>query len=88
MINVSLSLTTQQRFSAGVGNSVADEVLYQPRIHPDQPAGGLSPAQIVALYDALKYVVNTTADAGANSTKLPRDWLFHYRWKKGKTGQL
>jgi formamidopyrimidine-DNA glycosylase len=27
-----------QSFSAGVGNWVADEVLYQARVHPEQPA--------------------------------------------------
>lgn len=30
-----------QSFSAGVGNWVADEVLYQCRIHPEQPAASL-----------------------------------------------
>jgi hypothetical protein len=41
-----------QSFSAGVGNWVADEVLYQSRVHPEQPANSI-PADKVRPFFAL-----------------------------------
>lgn len=35
-----------QSFSAGVGNWVADEVLFQARVHPEQPANSLTAEQV------------------------------------------
>ncbi len=35
-----------QSFSAGIGNWVADEVLYQARIHPEQPAHSIPADQV------------------------------------------
>lgn len=35
-----------QSFTAGVGNWVADECLYQARIHPEQPAASLTAQQV------------------------------------------
>jgi formamidopyrimidine-DNA glycosylase len=35
-----------QSFTAGVGNWVADEVLYQAAIHPEQPANSLDAKQV------------------------------------------
>jgi hypothetical protein len=35
-----------QSFSAGVGNWVADEVLYQAAIHPEQPANSIPAEQV------------------------------------------
>eukprot|EP00976_Prorocentrum_cordatum_P106657 1194497-Prorocentrum_minimum.AAC.2 len=35
-----------QAFCAGVGNWIADEVLYQAGVHPKGPAADLSPEQV------------------------------------------
>lgn len=51
------ALLLDQAFSAGVGNWVADEVLYQARMHPEQPVCDLSAAQVKALHDALNMVI-------------------------------
>ncbi|KAJ2000810.1 hypothetical protein GGI04_004001 [Coemansia thaxteri] len=81
------SLLLSQEFSAGVGNWIADEVLYQSRIHPLQLACELSERQAEELLWQLKHVCNTAVSVNAESELFPKDWLFHYRWSKGKKGE-
>ncbi len=69
-----------QSFSAGVGNWIADEVLYQARIDPRRPGRSLSPAEVSRLRARLKYVMTTAVKAGAESRRFPPWWLFHTRW--------
>ncbi|KAJ1735014.1 hypothetical protein LPJ61_000767 [Coemansia biformis] len=78
------ALLLNQEFSAGVGNWIADEVLFRSRIHPAQQAASLSLAQTSALLDQLKYVCTKAVEVDAESARFPKDWLFHYRWAKGK----
>lgn len=52
-----LLLLPLQEFTPGVGNWVADEVLYQARLHPEQTVGAMGPGQVEALHAALKHVV-------------------------------
>lgn len=75
-----------QSFTAGVGNWIADEVLYQARMHPGARSGALSREQTDALLRELRGVVRLAVDAGADSDKFPRTWLFHYRWSKRSAG--
>jgi formamidopyrimidine-DNA glycosylase len=71
-----------QAFSAGVGNWIADEVLYQARIAPDRPARSLSLDDVRRLRAAIKLVIGLAVRVGADGDKFPRGWLFHYRWGK------
>ena len=50
----SCQLGCAQSFSAGVGNWVADEVLYQAKIHPEQKAATLDEAQCAALHEQMQ----------------------------------
>ena len=43
-----------QSFSAGVGNWVADEILHQARIHPEQKANSLGGNQVAALHHQMQ----------------------------------
>jgi formamidopyrimidine-DNA glycosylase len=72
-----------QSFSAGVGNWVADEVLYQARIHPEQPAVSLSGEEAAALHRLIPEICQIAVDAGAEAERLPTTWLFPHRWGKG-----
>lgn len=69
-----------QSFAAGVGNWIADEVLYQARIAPGRPAHRLGEAEADRLRAALRRVVVTAVRAGADGDRFPRGWLFHRRW--------
>lgn len=70
---------------AGVGNWVADEILFQARISPHRPAASLRPAEVRALRAKLVAVVARAVAVGADSDRFPRGWLFHRRWGRDKT---
>jgi formamidopyrimidine-DNA glycosylase len=76
-----------QSFAAGVGNWIADEVLYQARIAPRRRAQSLSPGETRRLRAALRSVVGAAVAARADSDRFPRTWLFHHRWGR-KTGTV
>jgi formamidopyrimidine-DNA glycosylase len=92
-------LLMQERFP-GVGNWMADEILWRAAIHPARLAGSLSPAEIRTLWHECRTVCRQalTAIAG-RGRKLPKDlnvgipdtWLFKHRWRRGgrcpKTGK-
>jgi formamidopyrimidine-DNA glycosylase len=59
-------------------------VLYHAQIHPEQYSNSIKDEQIKALHSAINYVCATSVDLLANSSQFPTDWLFHYRWNKGK----
>jgi formamidopyrimidine-DNA glycosylase len=74
------ALLLDQTFAAGVGNWIADEVLYQARVAPQRPAGSLSAREAERVRRAIRRVVTTAVRAGADSDRYPRTWLFHHRW--------
>jgi formamidopyrimidine-DNA glycosylase len=71
-----------QSFSAGVGNWIADEVLYQARIDPRRRAHTLTPAEVGRIRRQLQRVITTAVRVGADSDRFPPKWLFHTRWSK------
>jgi len=71
-----------QSFSAGVGNWIADEVLYQARIDPRRRTDTLTRSEIGRIRSKLRSVISTAVRAGADSDRFPRKWLFHTRWSK------
>jgi formamidopyrimidine-DNA glycosylase len=73
------SFAAMQSFCAGVGNWVADEVLWHSRLHPEQLLSALQPHHVEALYAALRDVVQTAVAANADASKFPPDWMFHIR---------
>jgi len=68
-----------QSFTAGVGNYIADEGLYQARLHPAHPANQLTPEQQSTLLKQLVHVIATASAVGADAGRFPSDWLFHFR---------
>jgi formamidopyrimidine-DNA glycosylase len=76
------ALLLDQGFSAGVGNWIADEVLYQARIDPRRRASTLSEDEARRLRAKLQVVIRTAVKAGSDSDRFPRSWLFHYRWDR------
>jgi formamidopyrimidine-DNA glycosylase len=69
-----------QGFAAGVGNWIADEVLYQSGIAPHRPACGLSRDEVQRLRSQLGRVVRRAVEVNAEKARFPRTWLFHHRW--------
>ncbi len=71
-----------QTFAAGVGNWIADEVLYQARVDPRRRTHTLTRAEIARLRAAIRRVVTLAVRARSDSDRFPASWLFHYRWGK------
>jgi formamidopyrimidine-DNA glycosylase len=76
------ALLLDQTFAAGVGNWIADEVLYQARLDPRRSARSLSDAEVARMRSALKKVIDTSVRLSNDSDRYPRGWLFHRRWGK------
>ena len=74
------SLLLDQSFAAGVGNWIADEVLYQARIDPRRRATSLTDAEARRVRTRLAAIVKRAVDANADDSLYPRTWLFHRRW--------
>ena len=65
---------------AGVGNWIADEVLYQAAIRPQRSATDLSRAEVARLRSTLLRVIRRAVAVDADSDRFPKGWLFHRRW--------
>jgi formamidopyrimidine-DNA glycosylase len=78
------ALLQDQGWISGIGNWIADEVLYHARIAPQRNGNTLSEKEVAAIRKAIQNVVETAVDAGADSSKYPEDWLFHVRWGGGR----
>ncbi|XP_057533973.1 formamidopyrimidine-DNA glycosylase isoform X2 [Amaranthus tricolor] len=76
-----------QSFISGIGNWIADEVLYQARIHPSQSASSLSKDESSRLLKSIKEVIHLAVEVDADAQQFPFDWLFHFRWGK-KPGKV
>jgi formamidopyrimidine-DNA glycosylase len=78
-------LLMQERFP-GIGNWMADEILWRAGIHPKQAAGSLDAAQKKALYREIRWVCREALRIiGKNWDDPPDSWLFNHRWQKGGT---
>ena len=76
------SLLLNQRFIAGVGNWMADEVLYQAGIDPHRSAADLTADEAGKIHRALGSIVQCAVNANADDSKYPEHWLFHRRWSR------
>ncbi|KAK2425464.1 MUTM protein-1 [Trifolium repens] len=76
------ALLLDQSYISGIGNWVADEVLYQARIHPRQIASSLTAENCTTLHKYIKEVIEKAVEVGADSSQYPTNWIFHSREKK------
>jgi formamidopyrimidine-DNA glycosylase len=76
----------------GIGNWMADEILWRAAIHPARTAGSLSDAEIRTLHRECRNVCRLAlrAIAGVGSklppdlnVRIPKSWLFWHRWENG-----
>lgn len=76
------ALLLDQSYIAGIGNWIADEVLYQARIHPLQSSASMSKENCATLHKCIKEVIEKAIEVGADSSQFPKNWIFHSREKK------
>ena len=68
----------------GIGNWMADEILWRARIHPSPQAKKLTARQITQLWKTTKEVsTKALATIGKDFSDPPKSWLFQHRWEKG-----
>jgi len=73
-----------QAIFAGVGNWIADEVLFQSGIAPHRLSSTLSLVEVDRLRSAIQSVVSFAVEVGADSAQYPDTWLFNSRWGGSK----
>ena len=76
-------LLMQQGFP-GIGNWLADEILWRARIAPRTRAGKLSADKLDVIWRTTRFVAQTALKTiGRNFSDPPKNWLLHERWKLG-----
>lgn len=86
-------LLMQERFP-GVGNWMADEILWRAGMHPQRLAGSLGKAESKRLRcecrtvcrHAFRVIAGVGGELPADlNLNIPDTWLFNHRWQKGGT---
>ena len=80
------ALLLDQTVISGIGNWVADETLYNAKMHPEQYSDTFTEGEVKTLYDNIVYVCKTAVDLLGDSDQFPKHWLFNHRWGKGDKG--
>ena len=78
------SLLMTQEVIAGLGNLYVDEILFQTSIHPRRPVDRVRPAEVRAVYSAMKRILRETIARHARETELPGRYLIHHREEGGR----
>jgi formamidopyrimidine-DNA glycosylase len=77
---VKAALLVQTAFP-GVGNWMADEILWRARVDPRTLCGKLSTKRIAALWhEAREVCAISLATVGQGLSDPPADWFYHQRW--------
>lgn len=77
------SLLLDQKVFAGVGNWIADEILFQAGISPHRLAKDLSNSEIKKIRTKTLSIIEHSVKLDADYDRYPKTWLFHDRWGKG-----
>lgn len=76
-------LLRQERFP-GVGNWMADEILWRAGLHPARLAGALHDLEVARLRRAVRRIARDALTAIADDWSYPSSWLFTHRWTNGR----
>lgn len=77
------ALLLMQEFFPGVGNWMADEILWQARLHPRVLAGTLGEESARRLWRVARAICRTALKTiGVDWSDPPDGWLIHQRWTK------
>ncbi|MBZ9628857.1 DNA-formamidopyrimidine glycosylase [Psychroflexus sp. CAK1W] len=73
-----------QSVAAGVGNWMADEILYQAQMHPTKKVNDMTTEAIERVFEAMKKVIEVAIENDAHYADFPDHFLMHFR-KEGAT---
>ena len=74
-------LLLNQSFIAGIGNYLADEILFRSSLHPLRKADTLSEKEIINLHKSIKYIIKKSIDFGGTT-------FLTFRGPEGKKGEF
>lgn len=77
-------LLMQERFP-GVGNWMADEILWRAGLHPELKGGDLDEKQLTQLWAKTREVCELAIVEMRADWNYPDSWLFPHRWEDGGT---
>lgn len=78
------ALLLRQECFPGIGNWMADEILWQAHLHPKTSGGNLQASEVRRLHHCIKAISRKAMECiGRDWSNPPRSWLFLYRWKAG-----
>jgi len=67
----------------GIGNWMADEILWRAKILPSKGTAKLAARERAAIFRATKFVVRKSLQTlGKDFSDPPRNWLIHQKWKR------
>jgi len=76
-------LLMQSGFS-GIGNWMADEILWRAKVLPSKITRSLNPKERAAVFRATRFVARESLRIMApDSSNSPKGWLIHERWRAG-----
>jgi formamidopyrimidine-DNA glycosylase len=67
-----------QTVTAGVGNWIADEILYQAKIYPTTPTQNLNEDQLSTIYHSMQDIIGVAIDVEAVREALPLHFITRY----------
>lgn len=73
---------------AGIGNYLADEILYRAKLNPSRLGQDLPPPEIAQLARSLREVTAEAVEAAARGEDPPEGWLFHVRWGRANRARM
>ncbi|MFT5494919.1 MAG: formamidopyrimidine-DNA glycosylase [Kiritimatiellia bacterium] len=76
-----------QGFAAGVGNWIADEILFQAGVHPEKRCNLLSDQEVKIIRSKMASIIKKAVDVSADAERFPKTWLFHHRWGKNPAAE-
>lgn len=85
------SVLLDQRVFCGIGNWLADEILYAAKLNPHTRACDIERTHLKTLLRCQRTILQRAIDVDADDSRFPSTWLFHVRWgksaKKNQTGR-
>jgi formamidopyrimidine-DNA glycosylase len=67
----------------GIGNWMADEILWRAETRPSRRTARLSVGERAKIFHATKHVVRRSLETlGKDFSDPPRNWLIHQKWKR------
>jgi formamidopyrimidine-DNA glycosylase len=67
----------------GIGNWMADEILWRAKVLPSKRTGKLTERERAAIFSATKFVVKRSLETlGKDFSDPPKNWLIHQKWKR------